>query len=749
MGMDPNKCCVSWEDLVLKHAPFQEKEIHTGYVSMIFKSSDTWSAGVFFDTEQQETFRFVAYFKVYLDDEVVFTGVWKDNTYRGETYRQFHAYSIKKDLNLSEEGLYRFLKNNSDLKGIGEKTAKQIANKFWKNFNDVIVNNPEKISNSVKIRKDALDNLVRIWKENITLNQLTVELSNLEIPYNLISKIIKDYNGSAYAVISKNPYSLIRYINGYSFTIADKVAEKLNFDKKSSLRLQAAIEYILLSDVQDGFESNDCWIEINELIHKMVDLLQLSYDFIANFISNDIDEKNIKLFEDEGILKVSYHFTFYAEEYSINFLNGIKDKNNISDPETIFETYYESLSILNEKQKLAVKNALNHNFSIITGKAGTGKTFVIKNLIHIFRQIDLDFALVAPTGKAAKRIEESVGHEAATIHRLLKYNSIEYQYNEHEKITGYDVFIVDEFSMVNNDLAYRLFCALPENAKVIIVGDHNQLPPIGPGLLFTELLHDSMIKWPIVELDKIVRQAGNLKKNSTNILDSYLELEQKDDWVPMIHSDFYSEQNIISLVKSIFENSEETVGFNYEDIQVIAPKKHGISAVHNLNIEIQKTIQQKLYGVIVEEVANIERPKFYLHDKVIQTSNDYDIDVMNGTLGKIVYLDNSSGITKIKFDGDIFVEYEKNDERLDNVSLAYALTIHKVQGSEFPCIVILMHKSQKFMIDKNLLYTAVTRASKKALIVSDPSTINFCLKKNKVINKKTNFKYIVKNLNKK
>jgi len=729
---------------------FEEKSKHSGYVSRIFKTTDTWSAGLFYDTDFNTTFKFVSHFKVELDRDVVFIGEWTDNHYNGITSRQFIAKFQEKNFDLSNEGLYRFLKNNPDIKGIGEKIARKIANKYWENFNDVIVNHPNRIIESLKIHKDTVDNLRRIWMKNIVMNQINIKLSNLPLSQSLITKLIRNYGANSFDILKQNPYNLIYEIDGMGFKTADEVALFLKFPQNSEIRIHAGLEYILRFDIQEGFDSSDCWISSGDLLKKMVELLNLSENIISDFLINHVDQYKVKIFEDDDILKFSYGFTFYEEEYVIKYINEIKNKNIISNSTEIYDTYLESLSILNDKQKLAVQNALKYNFSIITGKAGTGKTFVIQNLIHIFRQIGLRYCLVAPTGKAARRIEESVNDKACTIHRLLKYNSFEYLYNEKEKIYDYDVFIVDEFSMVNNDLAYRFFSALPDYVKIIIVGDHNQLPPIGPGLLFTELLNDKKyLNIQIVELTEVIRQAGALKKNSTDILSGQFEINQSDDWMPMIDNDFLSEDTMIKVIKSIYDNSKDLIGFDYKDIQLIVPKKNGIAAVHNLNIEIQKTIQEKLYNVQVEPVKNIERPKFYLHDKVIQTVNNYDIDVMNGTLGEIVYLDEISGITKIKFEGDIFVEYEKNDERLDKVSLAYALTIHKVQGSEFPCIIILMHKSQKFMLDKNLLYTAVTRASKKALIISDSSTINFCLNKNKVINKKTNFKYIVKNLDKK
>jgi len=735
----------NWDDI--KFNKFEEKNRHCGYVSIIFKTTDTWSAGVFYDTEQEDTFKFIAYFRVMLDEDVVFIGKWQDNTYRGETSRQFVAEYVEKNLQFTQDGLYRFLKNNPDIKGIGDKKAKAISEKYWSNFDDVISNTPHLIEHDLKIKKDIINNLQKIWIKNKHANLVTVALSEFPLTQSIISKIIESYGANSVDIVKKNPYALIPFISGYNFKTADGVALFLGWKPESKERIEAAIIHILLDEIQNGYDGSHCWIEINELIEYAIKLLDIDASYITSYIKNDLKEDEIKLFEHDDILKVSHSYVFYQEDYAVKYIVEIKDNSLIRNGSEVYQLYKDDLDILNEKQKQCITNALNYDFSIITGKAGTGKTFVIKYLLHIFKNLSYSVCLLAPTGKAARRMTESTGYKASTIHKILGYNSLEYTYHEHNKIYDYDVYIVDEFSMINNNLAYRLFCALPDNVKVIIVGDHNQLPPIGPGLLFNHLLFCKKYNYHITELSDIVRQAGNLKTNSVKILNSEMNTEQSDDWNVLISEKFDSHEIILELLLDNLEKSEDAYGFQNDDIQVITPMKKGVIGVHNLNICIQEMIQRTKYGIDVEPVKNIERPKFYLHDRVVQMANDYDIDVMNGTLGKIIYYNTHSGSMKIKFENDKIVEYEKNSEKLDNVTLAYALTIHKTQGSEFPCVVVLLHHSQYIMLNKNLLYTAVTRAKNKLFLMANKKAVNIALSHINTINKKTNYDYIIENIN--
>ena len=727
---------------------FTEKSTHRGCITRVFKSSENWSAGILWDVDAKCEIRFIAHFRIELEEDVVFNGYWQDNTYKGNTTRQFVAEYKECDLALNEEGLYKFLKNNSKLKGIGEKIAKKIATKYWNDFDNIIMNNPMDIVNSLNVSKAVIQNLQNVWKDNRLSNQLTVELSKLPLTQSIISKIIKTYNIDAMSVIKNNPYALIKTISGYGFKTADNLAMFLEFPPDSDYRIMAAINYILTVEIQCGFDECHCWIEINDLVKRLMKLLDIPESIILNYIYHKLENnEEVTLFEHNGILKVSDAMTFYYESYSINFINKIKDNQSILNPDKYLDIYKENLSMLNSGQLEAIKNCLTYDFSIITGKAGTGKTFVITNLIHIFNQLGYETCLLAPTGKAAKRIEEVTNHYASTIHKLLRYNTLEYEFNEKNKLTDYDIYIVDEFSMVDNDLAYRLLSALPDNVKVILVGDHNQLPPIGPGLLFKKLLEDKRVDYHITELTEIVRQAGNLKVNSTKILEGHLVKEKSNDWELKISNSYENPYVTLDLITNsgFITDCYSITGFNFEDIQIITPIKKGPIGVYNLNIEIQRVLQLEKYGVKVEPVKNIEYPKFYLHDRVIQIKNDYQINVMNGTIGYVVDLNKRNGSMKIKYD-DIYVEYEKNDERLSNVNLAYALTIHKTQGSEFPCVVVLLNKMNTFMLYKNLLYTAVTRASKKTIIISDNKAIYRCLTKDKDTNKNINYDYIIESI---
>jgi len=723
---------------------FIEKNKHHGYVSKIFKSTDTWSAGIFTDAEYNYSFRFISKFKVELNKDVILVGQWVDNTYNGNVYRQFEAEYVEQIFNFSEAGLYKFLKNNSELKGIGDKTAQKIAKKFHKNFDHIITNQPNELC-KLGIRKDIVQNLQKKWLESKYKNEAMVALSDLPIPQNIINKLVSSYGVNANKVIRDNPYVYINKIDGFGFKLADAVAMHLNFSKTDVVRIQACLEYIVFHVIQNGYDGSHTWIEFSELIQQSEELLDIESSYIVDFFKNNLDESNLIVIEDDNLIKVCHRYVYYQEEYVIKHIMKIKDNSLLSNGNELYKLFSNELETLNEKQKQAILNALNYDFSIITGKAGTGKTFVLKNLLNILKY-NYNVCLVAPTGKAARRITESTGYTASTIHKLLQYNSMEYLYNEDNKIYDYDIYIIDEFSMISNDLAYRLFAALPDNVKIIAVGDPNQLPPIGPGILFKHLIETKNVDFHITELTDIIRQDGSLKYNSVKILDNEIEYEKTDDWEVLCDDAYDKQTAILNNLLNLIENRQKYLNEEYIDnIQIISPTKKGLIGTYNLNVEIQYLIQSTLYNVFPEE-TDPEKPKFYLHDKVIQTVNDYNIDVMNGTIGKIVYLDKKSGIMKIHFENDVFVEYEKNDEKLDNINLGYALTIHKTQGSEFPIVLVVMHKNQYIMLNKNLLYTAVTRAKNKVCIISDKKALNIAISKSNQIHKRTNYYYILNSI---
>lgn len=383
---------------------------------------------------------------------------------------------------------------------------------------------------------------------------------------------------------------------------------------------------------------------------------------------------------------------------------------------------------LNACQRRAYLAAARQKAVLIAGGAGVGKSYVVGKIARLYADRGYRVALAAPTGKAAKRIEQIVDMPAQTVHRLLKYNGHVFARNEESPLIC-DVVIVDEVSMLDVPLCYHLFKAIDfTKTNLVLVGDHNQLPPVGSGNIIRDILTNGLL--PTVILDEVVRQAGLLKENSIAILDGRVAGntetgEGRKSWYLV---DKFSEQaDILNFIMLMYGKIlDEKLGYHLvNNVQLLAPMKKGLLGVDNLNIVLQRLIQKKYYGVDVEDVPAGRRPRFYLRDKVIQLRNNYDLNVMNGSIGVIEDYDADNGVYTILFDeGETQVERED----MKDVALAYALTFHKSQGSEYDCGIVVVHKSQSFMHHRNLFYTGVTRAKKTAIIIGDRWGIRNCAK---------------------
>jgi len=394
---------------------------------------------------------------------------------------------------------------------------------------------------------------------------------------------------------------------------------------------------------------------------------------------------------------------------------------------------------LNTKQDQAVRMALTHRISLISGGAGVGKSFCVSVINGICEDLGLEVALTAPTGKAAKRLEELSGREAKTIHRLLGYDGASFAKGPDDPIEA-DVLVVDEASMVDVTLAWHLFQAVDlSRTSVVLVGDHNQLPPVGPGNILRDLIQTRAV--PTTILEACVRQAGVLKENSTAILSG--EVRKTSDRRPDGRCDWYlvdqftDPMGVRRCLREMFSNVlEEKLGFDLlRDVQVLTPTHKGPLGTQALNEELQRLVQKKRFGVDVPPHAANRRAPLLQGDKVIQTRNNYDLGVMNGAIGYVKDI-LRNGTLVIGFD-DRTVEIEKGSENLRDIQLAYVLSIHRGQGSEFPCAVAIIHKSHAFMHDRSLLYTGVTRAQQTAIILGDRWGVRNCAQQVQVDHRKT------------
>jgi len=390
------------------------------------------------------------------------------------------------------------------------------------------------------------------------------------------------------------------------------------------------------------------------------------------------------------------------------------------------------------RQLEAFYGALNNRIYLITGPGGTGKTYVIDRLVEYFKHQELNVTLAAPTGKAAKRMEQMAQHPASTIHRLLGYNGHSFARDASCPIDT-DVLIVDEVSMLDVNVCYHLFKAIDfTRTRLILAGDHNQLPPVGPGNILRDILSNDLI--PHTVLDEIVRQAGALRRNSLSILQGKVvglrkSDEKSPDW-SVVHS-YDSPEDILNYLIHLFENVLwDKLGFHLiRGVQVLSPQYRGVLGVQSLNIAIQEVVQRKLFKRHIPPVPSGRRPRLYPGDKVIQTRNNYELNIMNGHIGIVKDVDERTGECVVDFEDVGRLELSR--EQLRDILLAHAVSIHRSQGSEFGCVITIIHSSHRFMLHRNLFYTGVSRAQKKAIILGDAKGIRYSAKEQQLFKRRT------------
>ena len=548
-------------------------------------------------------------------------------------------------------------------------------------------------------------------------------LSNLGVSTSISHKIFKVYKNDSIEKIRRNPYGLIDDVYGIGFKTADTIAMKIGADKESFQRCRAGIFYIL-----ESVASNEghCYLPKNELIEKSSKILEIDEGKIAATYDYLICHEELIA---ENKTQVYLPCFYHAE---VGIANKIKDILNSSIfakfSQKRLDAEMEKIQVENkiqydDFQKEAIKKAINSSFSVITGGAGVGKTTVTKAIIDIFTNLGRKVVLAAPTGRAAKRMSEVTGKEAKTIHRLLEFNTDgKFTKNSENKIDT-DVLIVDEASMIDVILMNNLLKAVLINTTVILIGDVNQLPSVGAGNVLRDIINSGAV--PVIRLTKIYRQenTGKIITNSHRINQG-----QMPDLKVQKNSDFFfiEETDEEKCANLILELCEKRLPKYYKvnpvaDIQVLTPMKKGTLGTDNLNKILQKNLNKNKISL---KYGNYE---YRLGDKVMQIKNNYDKDVFNGDIGKISFIDVNLEMLEIDFDSK-FVEYDISE--LDEITLAYACTIHKSQGAEYPIIVIPMTKSHYIMLKQNLLYTGITRSKKICILVGQKDAIFRAVKNN-------------------
>jgi len=613
-------------------------------------------------------------------------------------------------------GIERFLQYY--VAGIGPKTAAAIVKKFGKETVQVLDLYPKRLLEVPKIGKEKAQRIAQAWKNSQTRRDDVIFLQGLGITPSYCAKLLRRYGDETVAVVKKNPYRLAEEINGIGFLKADVVARALGFAENSIERMEAAAVFTLNSMISDGH----CCSPAEELLARCSELSGQPEENVKAGIDAALQHK--LLYESEGFYYTPY--LLLAETRLPQYVARLANADNFAGKRLAKVASRKDLS-LDELQQKAVEEVFKRPLTIITGGPGVGKTTVIGEIVRRAKAAKVKLALAAPTGRAAKRMSESSGVEAKTIHRLLIFDpaSSKFVYNRDNQLHC-DLLIVDEVSMLDLILAYQLFQAVPAGCSVVLVGDADQLPSVGAGRVLRDFMESGF--FAVTRLTKIFRQASGSRIITNAHRVNQGKLPEKAVVQDGSLSDFYwIEQDDPDKVASTIETlvSERIplrFGFDpVDEVQVLCPMNKGNCGAISLN----ERLAEKLNKSDANSGFQFGNHRFKHGDKVMQINNNYDKNVFNGDLGRIVSMNSAKKKFIVEYESERLVEYAFDEA--DQLSLAYAVTIHKSQGSEFPAVVLPLLTQHYVMLQKNLLYTGMTRAKKLLVLIGSRKAVELAV----------------------
>ncbi len=711
-------------------------------------------------------------------ESLLLSGEWTNNPKYGAQF-QIDRYETIQPANVL--GIRKHL-GSGMIKGIGPKMATRIVSKFGMDTIDVIEQTPEKLAGVPGIGKKRVEMIQQAWEEQREIKNVMLFLQSHNVSTSHATKIYKTYQNESIPIVTSNPYRLADDIYGIGFVTADTIAQKLGIDKNDPHRIQAGIKYVLSQKADDGH----VFQHPAELIEVSGDMLEQEQHTIELGIMALTLKEEVVISSQDGQVEI------IAEESTINnWLNSNKnttktdpdnmyietcddseEETDVDIPDQLLKTnensavylapfYFAEMGVVNQFQRLlasgkqtssdldisgsltqlevemdiqfasqqkeAILAALTKRALILTGGPGTGKTTTTIGMIRLFEADGRRILLAAPTGRAAKRISETTDREAKTIHRLLEFSPHQNGFKRNrENPLDADVVIIDEMSMVDIVLMNKLMQAIPTHATVILIGDTDQLPSVGAGNVLKGLIDSNRI--PVVTLTEIFRQAQQSMIVTNAHLINTGEVPNLSG--PKDRNFFYIEEEepeeIVQIVTSLISDRLPR-HYNFhpiDDIQLLCPMRRGILGSENFN----KCLQDILNPYAEQAIRGWHT--FRTGDKVMQIRNNYDYDVFNGDIGRIVNIDQVEKLLDIRF-SDKQVAYDMAD--LNELVLAYATTIHKAQGSEYPVVVLPLHTQHYIMLQRNLLYTGITRAKEMVVIVGTNQALNICIRNNQVM----------------
>lgn len=666
---------------------------------------------------------------------------------------QFSFVSYEEVLPEGAEAIYEFLAAGN-VRGVGPKTAELIVESFGDEALEIIDKRPEKLLSIKGIGANTLAKISESYAETREFAEVSMELRELGIEMTHAVKIYKMYGADSSKIVNENPYSLVEDVYGLTFQKADAIAEKLGFDSDSEFRISSGIKYILRTWAGSG----STLMPEDILIEKVIALLDTRTELVRDAIKTMAFSSEIQTDVLDGEAVV-YLYNYYQAEQRVasNLMRIAKAKRPMLpiDVNNIIESNEVALS---DEQKKAVRAAILDNVTIITGGPGTGKTTIINTLVRIFKYADIKVALAAPTGRAAKRMEEASGELAMTIHRLLEYEyspDEEYMYfgRNDENPLDYDAIIIDEASMIDIMLMDGLLEAIKSGTMLIITGDVDQLPSVGAGNVLRDIISSDVVY--TVRLKEIFRQS----QGSKIVTNAHLINEGEMPEIGGSDNDFFfiqkaNEDDIMNEIKGLISGRLEG---HYDfvdgtgDIQVLTPTKKRTLGAPNLNAELQAVINPAKDGLAELKIGN---KLFREGDKVMQLKNNYGAEwkderthedgagIFNGDMGIVESIDAEERSMLVNSDGRL-ITYA--GEMFEEVDLAYAITVHKSQGSEFPVMIMPMWQSPPILMTRNLLYTAVTRGKQLVILVGNPKYMKWMIDNNRADGRYTGLRHRLQN----
>jgi exodeoxyribonuclease V alpha subunit len=648
-------------------------------------------------------------------------GEWVNNRDHGPQFKAEHLHLTPPT---SAEGIEKFLASGL-IKGIGKKYARKIVKVFGERTLEVIDASPTFLQEIKGMTAQRIEQIRESWNQQKAVRGIVLFLHSHGIGTARAVRIYKTYGDNAVEIVKENPYRLASDIWGVGFQTADQLAMKLGVPRDSPYRARAALSHFLKQSSLDGhvgfpedqaIERTAAMIDVNHsLVAGAVELAKNAHELVRDAQSGETWLYLTMLFQAEiGVAKAVRYL-----QQGPHPLNGVNLEKSWDQVE------YRIGLQLAPKQREAIQQATARKMLVITGGPGTGKTTIVRGILEVFVELDLRFALAAPTGRAAKRLSETTGVEAKTIHRLLEFDPLAGGFSRgDQRQLKLDLLIVDEASMIDIVLMNALLKAVPLNACVVFVGDVDQLPSVGPGTVLKDLIASKVV--PVVRLTEIFRQA----EQSWIVRAAHRVNEgQMPESAPPNGGDFYfieAEDPAVVLdriLTVVHERIPARFGFNpFTDIQVLTPMHNSELGTKNLNTQLQELLNPKKAGL------EVKRPgwTFRIGDKVLQTRNDYEKNVFNGDIGRVTNIDEDDQELVVDFDGEL-VTYSYED--LDELLLAYAMTVHKSQGSEYAAVVMPVHTQHFVMLQRNLLYTAVTRGKKLVVLVGTRRALNIAVQR--------------------